>query len=209
MELKFHNSGYCSACSQYSDCLHRAQLLMQELFQTKLRCSYVEVIVTNMLRLSSRTVWPLRNIHISNDNGSFTSNIRFFFLFSITDNTITGLDYIYEQHGGCLIKTRTASPSRAPGFCFGGVRVGHRFVFYVVFCLSSSCILCAQCSEFLDCPFLITPSVFSDVYIMAPVNHIRLLFTSLNLALIWQLFYLFCSSIVVNTVIVTAGNFEP
>ena len=27
--------------------------------------------------------------------------------------------------------------------------------------------------------------------------------------LIWQLFYLFCSSIVVNTVIVTAGNFEP
>ena len=24
-----------------------------------------------------------------------------------------------------------------------------------------------------------------------------------------QLFYLFCSSIVINTVIVTAGNFEP
>ena len=78
------------------------------------------------------------------------------------------------------------------------------FVFYVVFCLSSSCILCAQCSEFLDCPFLITPSVFSDVDIIVPVNHIRLLFTSLSLALIWQLFYLFCSSIVVNTVIVTA-----
>ena len=36
-----------------------------------------------------------------------------------------------------------------------------------------------------------------------------LTFTSLSLALIWQLFYLFCSSIVVNTVIVTAGNFEP
>ena len=30
-----------------------------------------------------------------------------------------------------------------------------------------------------------------------------------HLALIWQLFYLFCSSIVVHTVIVTAGNFEP
>ena len=27
--------------------------------------------------------------------------------------------------------------------------------------------------------------------------------------LLWQLFYLFCSSIVINTVIVTAGNFEP
>jgi hypothetical protein len=36
-----------------------------------------------------------------------------------------------------------------------------------------------------------------------------LTFTSPSLALIWQLFYLFCSSIIVNTVIVTAGNFEP
>jgi hypothetical protein len=33
--------------------------------------------------------------------------------------------------------------------------------------------------------------------------------TSLNLVLLWQLFYLFCSSIVINTVIVTAGTFEP
>jgi hypothetical protein len=31
-------------------------------------------------------------------------------------------------------------------------------------------------------------------------------FTSLSLVLLWQLF---CSSIVINTVIVTAGNFEP
>ena len=30
--------------------------------------------------------------------------------------------------------------------------------------------------------------------------------SSLNLVLLWQLFYLFCSSIVINTVIVTAGN---
>ena len=36
-----------------------------------------------------------------------------------------------------------------------------------------------------------------------------LTFTSLNLVLLWQLFYLFCSSIVINTVIVTAGTFEP
>jgi hypothetical protein len=32
-----------------------------------------------------------------------------------------------------------------------------------------------------------------------------LTFTSLNLVLLWQLIYLFCSSIVINTVIVTAG----
>jgi hypothetical protein len=35
-----------------------------------------------------------------------------------------------------------------------------------------------------------------------------LTFTSLSLVLLWQLFYLFCSSIVINTVIVTAGTFE-
>ena len=33
--------------------------------------------------------------------------------------------------------------------------------------------------------------------------------SSLVTSLIWQLFYLLCSSIVVNTVMVTAGNFEP
>ena len=36
-----------------------------------------------------------------------------------------------------------------------------------------------------------------------------LTFASLVLVLLWQLFYLFCSSIVINTVIVTAGPFEP
>jgi hypothetical protein len=33
--------------------------------------------------------------------------------------------------------------------------------------------------------------------------------SSLNLVLLWQLFYLFRSSIVIKTVIVTAGTFEP
>ena len=42
-------------------------------------------------------------------------------------------------------------------------------------------------------------------------SHLKvfLTFTSLNLVLLWQLVYLFCSSIVINTVIVTAGTFEP
>jgi hypothetical protein len=38
---------------------------------------------------------------------------------------------------------------------------------------------------------------------------VSLTFTSLSLVLLLQLFYLFCSSIVIHTVIVTAGNFEP
>ena len=36
---------------------------------------------------------------------------------------------------------------------------------------------------------------------------LNIYFTEFGAAL--QLFYLFCSSIVINTVIVTAGNFEP
>jgi hypothetical protein len=40
--------------------------------QTRLRCSYVEVIATNIIRSPSQSSWPLRNIHISNDNRSFT-----------------------------------------------------------------------------------------------------------------------------------------
>jgi hypothetical protein len=36
-----------------------------------------------------------------------------------------------------------------------------------------------------------------------------LTFTSLNLVLLWQLFYLLRSNIVTHTVIVTAGTFEP
>ena len=38
---------------------------------------------------------------------------------------------------------------------------------------------------------------------------VSLTFTSLSLVLLSQLFYLFCSSIVINTIIATAGNFEP
>jgi len=38
---------------------------------------------------------------------------------------------------------------------------------------------------------------------------VSLTFTSLNLVLLWQLFYLFCSYNVINTVIVTAVTFEP
>ena len=37
---------------------------------------------------------------------------------------------------------------------------------------------------------------------------VSLTYTSLNLVLLWKLCYLFCSSIVINTVIVTVGTFE-
>jgi hypothetical protein len=44
-------------------------------------------------------------------------------------------------------------------------------VFCVFFCLSSFCVLCPLLPMSLDCPFLIAPSVFSNVYYMYAVTH--------------------------------------
>jgi hypothetical protein len=58
-----------------------------------MRCSYFEVVDTTIRCPSHRTGWPLRNIHFSNDNGSFPcyGNI----LHLITDKTFNELDYEY------------------------------------------------------------------------------------------------------------------
>jgi hypothetical protein len=66
---------------------------------------------------------------------------------------------------GVLYETETAYPSRAPGSSpgFGGFRVVHHRVLvgsvlfipivfcvvFVLFCLTSSCVLCAQCCQCL------------------------------------------------------------
>ena len=47
---------------------------------------------------------------------------------------------------------------------FVGVRVAHFFVFVFVLCL-----VCPMFPVFLDCPFLIVPSVFSNVYLLPTV----------------------------------------
>jgi hypothetical protein len=62
--------------------------------QTRLPCSQVEIIATKMLRSSSQSGWPLRNIHISNDYGYFTFYIDVSILYHCQD--FTGFDCIYE-----------------------------------------------------------------------------------------------------------------
>ena len=57
--------------------------------------------------------------------------------------------------------------------------------------------------------WLIGPLSYMYVVCLLCDVKVSLTFTSLRLVLLWQLVYLFCSSIVINTVIVTAGNFEP
>jgi len=59
----------------------RAQLSIDaNATQTRLRWSYIEVIATAMLWKSTLTDWPLRNIHFSNNNGSFSLYVNLSFL---------------------------------------------------------------------------------------------------------------------------------
>jgi hypothetical protein len=48
-----------------------------------------------------------------------------------------------------------------------------------------------------------------DIFLSICDVKLFLTFASLGLALLWQLFYLFSSSIIINTVIVIAGTFQP
>ena len=61
---------YSRACAQYNDLHGRVQVLTQML----LKQDYVAPRLKSLLHKlsSSQSGWPLRNIHISNDNGSFT-----------------------------------------------------------------------------------------------------------------------------------------
>jgi len=54
----------------------------------------------------------------------------------------------------------TAYPSRAPG-----VRVASLYSLHFCVCLSPTCVLCPILPVSLDCSFLISPSIFSNVYL--------------------------------------------
>ena len=190
MEFKFHNSSYCSACAQYSECLHRVQLLKQELFK--------QGYVAPMLKLSLQICYGCHHALFDRYEISISqmtmgllllSQVFFSFLYHRQYFYWTWL-YIWATRW-VSYKKQELLPHRAHlDFVLVVSVLVIVFVFCVVlccvvFCLSSSCILSAQCSEFLDCPFLITPSVFSDVYIMVPVNHTRLLFKIIIIPAYW------------------------
>jgi len=74
------------------------------------------------------------------------------------------LNFISISRGNFL---QFASTYDRPRF-FCGVSVAHHFIFlcciaFVLFCLSSPCVLCVQCWLSLGCSLLISLSVFSNV----------------------------------------------
>jgi hypothetical protein len=86
---------------------------------------------TKIIRSSSQCGWPLRNIHVTNDYGSFHFYVDFFSFF-ITDKTFIGLWLymwvtrwvFYKNKQSLTLRRQLGSP---PVFC--GVRIVHLFSF--------------------------------------------------------------------------------
>ena len=116
--------------------------------------------------------WPLRYIHISNDNGSFTFYVDLF-LSSITAKTFTGLDCIWATQWVCYRKQelRTLHDHLShPQFLVGPV-----LLIFLVFCV----VILLWCLPAVSCPMialsmdyqcLISPSLFSTVYLHEMVS---------------------------------------
>ena len=112
---------------------------------------------------------------------------------------------------GCL-STRYICVCRSPQMC-ACTKSGSVFLmsyglvlFYVqwYWCEMSSLIFV----ELLTITVYISLSIKNICLSMCDEN-LFLTFASLGLVLLWQLFYLFCSSFVISSVIVTAATFEP
>jgi hypothetical protein len=100
-----------------------------------------EVIARNIILTSSRTSWPLRNIHLSGNNWSFPFYVDIFFLLWPTtllpDLTMSKLVTVWKE-------TRTTYPSRTPQLKshFWWIRVAHLFSFCFVFFVLFAFVLC-------------------------------------------------------------------
>ena len=104
---------------------------------------------------------------MANGNGYFLFNADFVFLLS---RTRLLPDYM-SKSAGILCETQTAYPSREhlSSFRFFRIRVAHSFsflcgVFWGFFFRSVFCAQCFLCMS-LNYPFLIVPSVFSNIYL--------------------------------------------
>ena len=79
------------------------------------------------------------------------------FLSSITGNTYTGLDCIYQWHDGCLIRSRNCLPFGStwghPRF-YGGVCVAHIFSFFCVVLLGVFIFWVPCCDVRYDCSII-------------------------------------------------------
>jgi len=97
-----------------------------------------EVIATNIIRSSSQSGWPLRNIHVSSDNGSFTFYVDAFFPLSLPDFYRTGLYiWITRRVSSKMLVLLTLRDHPSSPLFFG---VGSVLLTFWVFCFYLLCV---------------------------------------------------------------------
>ena len=99
---------------------------------------------------------------------------------SIKSVTILNRDYNFTSNFARhpLVRIGKSLPLRAHGFTHDFL-VGSVLLIFFVFCvvvflLSSLFVLCQRLTVSLDCPFLIVPLAFSNVYIIQLWQHFRI-----------------------------------
>ena len=71
---------YFRVCNKYGDFRDRGQLLSQKLLKEScVAPTFTNILAKNILRSTSQSSRPLKNIHISISNGSFTFYVDVFF----------------------------------------------------------------------------------------------------------------------------------
>ena len=121
--------------------------------QTRLRFPYDEVVATKILRSSSQSGWPLRYIHISNDNRSFTFHVNVFFHLSLPkllpDLTVYIRLVSYKKQKLLILREHLSSPLFLAGsvlliFLDFSMLSCCSCLIYVI-CVNTHCVVCLLC----------------------------------------------------------------
>ena len=150
MYFKHHDPLLSITCTQLERTLE-LEAIDANTTQTRLRWSYIEVIATTMLWKSTRTGWPLRNIHFSNNNGSFSLYVNLSFLCRRKDFFRTWrMSYKLQELFTLREHLCSKSHPLIPVFFFGRsvlfIYLGFSGVFFVFVCLHfTSFVQCCLC----------------------------------------------------------------
>ena len=133
------------ACDQYSDFLDGVQQLTKKLLERGYVAPRLRSSLKKFPRSSSEPGWPQRNIHISNDNESFTVYIDLLFPLSQPRNLQDWTVHMGNT-AGVLSESRNYLPFVStrvyPGFLVGSVLLIFQFFmlsFYVSIFIDSCC----------------------------------------------------------------------
>ena len=114
--------------------------------------------------VSSQTKHKLRHSFLKQDKQMYDHNVT-----HVTDKTFTGLDYVYEKHGECLIRRRSCLPFTSTWvdtlLLVGGPCCFSFWFSVLCFVWLRPVSMYPMLLMSLGCPLLIALSDFSNVYL--------------------------------------------